>query len=361
MPVLASFPEPLAPFVARLEALTEALTLPEAAREAWWASFWEPQPLAGRINPLRTAQGEPEPDGEAVTRAAATFALPIRPAFAAGAPLPHPLAAWSFVAEPDARATLTHSAPFQDGTITLQSLSSQWAVWLLDPQPGEEVLDLAAAPGGKTALIAAAIANRGRIAAVEAVKPRYFKLRAELARLGVTCAQTYLADGRTIGHKTPQRFARVLLDAPCSSEARIRFAEPETWQHWKPRKVREAARKQLALLRAAWQALAPGGTLVYSTCSYAPEENEWVVAQLLAEAPEAEVVPPRWSPPCAIPGLTPDAIPATGSPRRLPDLTPAHAAQLGHTRRVLPAQGFTGFFAAVLFKHHQTLADDAHA
>ncbi|WP_217126130.1 RsmB/NOP family class I SAM-dependent RNA methyltransferase [Hydrogenophilus thiooxidans] len=350
MPAWVSFPEPLAPFVARLEALAEALVLPEAVRAAWFGSFCAPQPLAGRINPLRAAQRKGAADDAPIAQTAATFALPIRPAFAANAPLPHPLAAWSFVAEPQARATLTHSAPFRDGLLTVQSLSSQWAVWLLDPQPDTEILDLAAAPGGKTALIAAAIANRGRIAAVEAVKPRFFKLRAELARLGVTCAQTYLADGRTIGAKTPQRFARVLLDAPCSSEARIRFADPETWRHWKPRKVREAAHKQKLLLRAAWQALAPGGTLVYSTCSYAPEENEWVVAELLAEAPEAEVVPPRWSPPTALPGLTPDAIPSALTPRHPPQLSAERAAQLAHTRRVLPRDGFSGFFAARLFK-----------
>lgn len=94
------------------------------------------------------------------------------------------------------------------------------------------MLDLAAAPGGKTLQMAAMMQDRGRIAAVEAVRTRMFKLQANLRRHGPTIVKTYLTDGRTVGRKTPERFDRVLLDSPCSSEARFQRADPGSWRHW---------------------------------------------------------------------------------------------------------------------------------
>ena len=168
--------------------------------------------------------------------------------------------------------------------------SSTLAVAALAPQPDEELLDLAAAPGGKTLLMAAAMNNSGRIAAVEPVKARFHRLRANVERCGVSNVAFYLADGRSVGFKVPGRFDGVLLDAPCSSEARIRLAQPQTFVHWKPRKIKEAARKQRALLRSGFAAVKPGGRLVYSTCSFAPEENEANVDYLLSREPSAELV-----------------------------------------------------------------------
>ena len=133
--------------------------------------------------------------------------------------------------------------------------------------------------------------NSGRIAAVEAVRRRFHRLRANLDRCGVSNTRVYLADGRTIGRKVPERFDRVLLDAPCSSEARIRLDDPLTHAHWKPRKIREASVKQAGLLRSAYRSLKPGGVLVYCTCSFAPEENELVVSRLLKSEPDADLEP----------------------------------------------------------------------
>lgn len=183
---------------------------------------------------------------------------------------------------PREQRDLLTNAPIALGNqIYIQNLSSLFPVLALDPRPGEEVLDLAAAPGGKTLLLAARMEGQGRIAAVEAVKPRFFRLRANLERFGVGFVDTYLKDGRTVGRKVPGRFDRVLLDAPCSSEARIRINDPQTWQHWSPRKVKEMQRKQKGLLASALEAVRPGGIVVYSTCSFAPEENELVIQHLL--------------------------------------------------------------------------------
>ena len=223
------------------------------------------------------------------------------------------------------------------GAVYPMNASSLLPVLSLAPCPGEEVLDLAAAPGGKTLLIAAAMDNSGRIAAVEPVKARFHRLRANLERCGVSNVAYYMADGRGVGRKVPERFDAVLLDAPCSSEARMRLAEPTTYSHWKPRKVKEAARKQRGLLRSAFAALKPGGRLVYSTCAYAAEENEANVAALLDAEPRAELCAVEFPGVPSMPGVTQWRSQQFG-------------AQLQLTLRVLPDSVWDGFFVAKLRK-----------
>jgi 16S rRNA (cytosine1407-C5)-methyltransferase len=176
------------------------------------------------------------------------------------------------------------------GQIYLQNPSSLFAVRVLDPQVGEEILDLAAAPGGKTLAIAAAMGNSGRIGAVEVVAGRFHRMRANLERCGVQNTDFYLRDGRGVGKAVPERFDRVLLDAPCSSQARMRWDAPDTYTHWSARKVKESQRKQKSLLRSAYAALKPGGVMVYCTCSFSVEENELVVNHLLQRS-DARVLP----------------------------------------------------------------------
>ncbi len=231
-----------------------------------------------------------------------------------------------------AREALTRSPAAEDGLIYVQNLSSLLPVLALDPQPGEENLDLAAAPGGKTLLMAERMRGEGRIAAVEAVKPRFFRLRANLGRHAASMVDTYLKDGRRVGRQCPGRFDRVLLDAPCSSEARIRLDDPETWAHWSPRKVKEMQRKQKGLLRSALEAVRPGGIVVYSTCSFAPEENEEVVSSQLQRFPGAtRIEPVDLDVGDALPGL-PES---NGRPQH---------AEIGNALRVLPDELFDGFF-----------------
>ncbi|MFO0914344.1 MAG: RsmB/NOP family class I SAM-dependent RNA methyltransferase [Pirellulales bacterium] len=174
-----------------------------------------------------------------------------------------------------------------EGRIYVQGLSSMLAVMALDPRPGQEILDLAAAPGGKTLMIAARMQQQGRLAAVEAVRERFYKLQANLRHYGADQVKTYLADGRTIGAKTPGRFDAVLLDAPCSAEARFHIDRPESWARWSLRKVREQARKQVGLLRSALESVRVGGHVLYCTCSMAPEENELVIQHQLDAFPES--------------------------------------------------------------------------
>lgn len=233
------------------------------------------------------------------------------------------------------REGLLDSDAARRGAVYPINPSSALAVANLGVAAAREVLDLAAAPGGKTLLMAAAMANRGRIAAVEPIKGRFHRMRANLARCGVTNVQFYQVDGRTIGRKVPERFDRVLLDAPCSSEARFRLDDPASFAHWKLRKVRECARKQRALIRSAFAALRPGGELVYCTCSFAPEENELVVNHLLETEAAAEIVPVTGGP-----GV-PACVEWQGS---------ILDERLTRARRIVPDDLFDGFFLARIVK-----------
>lgn len=188
------------------------------------------------------------------------------------------------------REQLVSSRAAELSQIYVQNPSSLLPCLILDPQPGEEVLDLAAAPGGKTLLMASLMKNEGLISAVEPIRPRFFKLQANLKRYGATLTKTYQTDGRSVGRKVPERFDRVLLDTPCSGESRIHSSNPESFQFWSPRKLKEQSRKQYGLIRSAFQSLRPGGKLVYCTCSFAPEENEKIVSEFLEDHANARVL-----------------------------------------------------------------------
>lgn len=236
------------------------------------------------------------------------------------------------------REALTHSELVTAGAIYILDPASVLIANLLEAQPGEEILDLAAAPGGKTLCLASAMDNRGRIAAVESVKHRFFKLKQNLETGGVRIADCYLKDGRKVGRQVPERFDRVLLDAPCSSESRFDLADPSSYQFWSRKKIADMQRKQKQLLHSALQALKPGGRLVYSTCSYAPEENELVInrqLQLWAGKLEIEQI-----------NLPID--------NRRPGLTQWEGKtldqRLQHSHRIIPDGVMKGFYVCVLRK-----------
>jgi 16S rRNA (cytosine1407-C5)-methyltransferase len=236
------------------------------------------------------------------------------------------------------RSQLTHHELANSGGLYIQSLSSQLAAEVLAPQPGEQVLDLAAAPGGKTTHLAALMQNQGRLSAVESVRPRFFRLLETLKRQGVTIAKTYLMDGRSVGGKVGERFDRVLLDAPCSSESRFHLTDPKSFENWSLRKIKECARKQTGLICSAFAALCPGGRLLYATCSFAPEENEAIVQHLLDRYPgQAQLL--------ALPPL-----PCRTQPGLQVFEQQRFSADLQQTCRILPDRWFSGFYLALIGK-----------
>ncbi|ASP39630.1 rRNA cytosine-C5-methyltransferase [Bacterioplanes sanyensis] len=246
------------------------------------------------------------------------------------------LHAWQVAAEQ--REALTYSHEAEVGDIYIQSLSSMLAPWLLQPKVDDWVLDLAAAPGGKTILLAQMMKNQGRISAVEPVKNRFFRLRANLERMGIENTQCYMKDGRAIGTLKPDTFDRIMLDAPCSSESRFKSYDASSTEHWSLRKVSECAKKQKRLIQSAFDALKPGGVMMYCTCSFSPEENEAVVSQLLKKRPAQ-----------LLPMALPEDI-ANASPGLVSWLGKDFHPDCDQTLRIWPQGQMDGFYLALIRK-----------
>jgi len=168
---------------------------------------------------------------------------------------------------------------FQDGWFYVQDPSTLLAAQQLNPQPGQSVLDLCAAPGGKTTYLAQLMGNRGRIAARDNQPERLQRLEENCRRLGATCVETTAAPGT---------FDLILVDAPCSNTGVLRRRVDARWRI-QPQELTRLSRGQSTLLAKAALELKPGGTMVYSTCSLETEENEQVVRQFLEEHPAFEL------------------------------------------------------------------------
>ena len=178
-----------------------------------------------------------------------------------------------------------HGAPeWREGLLMPQSRAAMAISRLLDPQPGERVLDLCAAPGGKTTHLAALMRDEGELVAVERHKGRAEALRRTAARMGATCVEVRVADA---AEPVTGTYDRVLVDPPCSDLGTLASRPDARWRKTADQPER-LARTQGAILRAGADALAPAGTLVYSTCTISPTENEGVIGGFLADHPEFE-------------------------------------------------------------------------
>lgn len=232
-------------------------------------SYDEPKATGIRVNTLKI-----EPDGFAALSPFAVRAVPFCPTGfytdAEAAPGKHPY--------------------HQAGLYYVQEPSAMFVGEVVDAKPGEKVLDLCAAPGGKTTHIAAKMNGRGLLIANDVNAKRVRALSENIERLGITNA--------IVTNETPERLAsrfggffdRVLVDAPCSGEGMFR-KDPEAIQYWSPDHVAECAAWQRDILEAAYRMLREGGTLVYSTCTFAPEENEAQIAAFLDHHPDMCLVP----------------------------------------------------------------------
>jgi len=245
------------------------------------------------------------------------------------------------------------------GLYYLQDPSAMAAAELLDPQPGERVLDLASAPGGKATHIAAKMQGQGLLVANEIHPKRAWELAGNLERWGATNV--------AITNETPERLAehftgffdRVLVDAPCSGEGMMRKGEAARVE-WAPELVRGCALRQTAILERAARLMRPGGRLVYSTCTFNPEENEGTIARFLDDHPEFELIEPSLRPGFS-PGrpdwLGAEAVgaglkPSLGAGHPPGEASADFRADLNHAVRLWPhlAPG-EGHFIAVLRRH----------
>ena len=240
--------------------------------ELWWEHFGPGETrallragnaageLALRVNTLRAT-----PQDVTGALAALTPAVNARPA---GDELPEGLVVEG--------AFDAHAHPlYRQGAYAPQSRAAMLVGRAVDPQPGERVLDLCAAPGGKTTHLAALMGDSGEVVAVERHAGRAKALAHTCERMGATSVRVVTADAARF--TTEELFDRALVDPPCSGLGTLQ-GHPDLRWRMTPEAVRRLARGQAAILAAARAAVRPGGTIVYATCTLAPAENEAVVA-----------------------------------------------------------------------------------
>lgn len=206
---------------------------------------------------------------------------------------PVPWEPMGYYYDPDARPGLHvfHEA----GVYYLQEASAMAPVALLDPQPGERVCDLCAAPGGKTTQIAGRMMGRGFLLCNEINPKRAKILSRNIERMAVSNALVTNEHPATLAQRFAGFFDRVLVDAPCSGEGMFRKEEAAVTD-WSQETVEMCARRQAEILSSAAELVRPGGHLVYSTCTFSPEEDEQAVARFLENHPEfvPETVDAPW-------------------------------------------------------------------
>ena len=196
---------------------------------------------------------------------------------------PVPWESQGFYYDPAARPGLH---PYHEaGVYYLQEASAMAPVALLDPQPGERVCDLCAAPGGKTTQIAGRMLGQGFLLCNEINPKRAKILSRNIERMGVANALVTNEHPQRLADRFPGFFDRVLIDAPCSGEGMFRKEEAAVTD-WSQETVEMCARRQAEILHSGAAMVRPGGRLVYSTCTFAPEEDEWAVERFLESHPE---------------------------------------------------------------------------
>lgn len=233
---------------------------------AFLASYERPAYRGVRLNPLKC--------GEKNLRESLPFEL-----------VPSPFSKNSFYA--DYSGGLGKLPAHHAGMFYSQEPSASSAVTALDPQPGERILDLCAAPGGKSTQIAGALMGSGLLWANEPVRQRAGALMSNLERLGARNAVVSCAYPERLCPGLTGYFHRVLVDAPCSGEGMFR-REERAAKEWSPQGVEACARRQLGILDQAAGTIMEGGVLVYSTCTFSYAENEGVVREFLRGHPEFE-------------------------------------------------------------------------
>lgn len=230
-----------------------------------------PSRRAVRLNPTRLNPGD----------ASASLGVPL-------APVPfNPQAFWLPIdAPPRLGLTPLHAG----GGFYVQDAAATAVAPLLDPQPGEWVIDLAAAPGGKASELASRMHGHGVLVANDVNPSRAQALQENLERMGARNAVITQAPPAELASRWRGQFDAVLLDAPCSGEGMFGKSDAARVE-WTPTNVKTCALRQDGLLDAAYALLAPGGRLMYATCTLNRDENEGAVERLLARQPDADAVP----------------------------------------------------------------------
>ena len=244
-----------------------------------------------RANPLKT-------NAQAVREALAAQGIETKPV---------PWYADAMIVENAREDVLEALEMYEKGEIYLQSLSSMIPPMFLEAKPGENVLDMAAAPGGKTTQLAALTGNKAMITACEMNKIRADRLKYNVQRQGATRVTVMNIDSRNMDDLFS--FDRILLDAPCSGSGTVQLGNPRSKGQFNVKFLEKTTKQQTALLEKALRLLRPGCEMIYSTSSVLAQENENIVARVLRKA-SAEVVPLKLDAFSCVPQL-PVSIPGT--------------------------------------------------
>lgn len=240
------------------------------------------------------------------------------------------------------------SALHEAGAYYIQEPSAMAVVSALNPQPGEQVLDLCAAPGGKSTHLADRMQGRGLLVSNEIHPARAKILAQNIERMGITNAVVTNEPPENLAPRFPQFFDRIVVDAPCSGEGMFRKDE-EARNQWSLDHVKMCAERQQKILDQAASMLRPGGRLVYSTCTFAPEEDEEGIAEFLSRHPEFSIVE------------LPENEKLEGISCARPDWSRIECPELVHTFRIWPhkAEG-EGHYLALLEKAAESRMDGAN-
>ncbi len=300
------------------EFLQRCRTLEGLDTEAFFRALTEDEPRRGlRVNTLRISAED----------------------FAAAAPFPmtpSPMCPEGFLIGAEAAAG---KHPFHAaGLYYLQEPSAQSAVTALDPVPGMRVLDLCAAPGGKSTHAAARLRHSGLLIANECVPARAQTLGFNLERCGVRAAAVTSCMPDALTEALPGWFDAVLADVPCSGEGMFR-REPRAIEEWSPAHAAACAERGSRILASAAELVRPGGFLLFSTCTFNPDENEGAVDRLLRSRPDFEILPIR----------------AVSLPHGRPEWAKAAPELINSARLMLTDAPGEGHFLALL---HRTDGED---
>lgn len=236
------------------------------------------------------------------------------------------------------RPEVVNSAAAKDGRIFIQNQASWLPVLAINPHPGDKILDICAAPGGKASHIAELSDNQAELWVNDNSRARLFKLRANFSRLEARYNQQTMYGIDRLPHVLPlASFDKVLLDAPCSGEGLLDIDRDKDFEYWSLAQIKRLQQLQKKAIMAAWKLLKPGGTLVYSTCTMAPEENEAVIDYLLFRNEDAALQ--------RVDVELPNQYPAVGSWSGKP-----YRSNLKHCVRLAPSTLVEAFFVAKITK-----------
>ncbi len=212
-----------------------------------------------------------------------------------------------FIVKTADKTRLKQMEIYETGKIYMQSLSSMLPPIILEPKQGEDILDMAAAPGGKTTQMACITENKANITACEMNKIRAERLKFNVEKQGAN-AYIMLKDARFLDDFFS--FDKILLDAPCSGSGTINVNDKNLQKYFTEKLIEKCSKTQLQLLIKAIKLLKPGKEMVYSTCSILSKENEEIVEKAVKLFGKAEIVPIKWEKEKYLPKL-PTKIPGT--------------------------------------------------